>query len=115
MVAVGFNPRKGIAEERCRRATIEALERASTFHFVSLHCSGSIVAPRRRGFGPIDHRGLKPTATFNGRSATRHWTHLAADSNDFAGPKQCFGPNRRHCLTTEYSREAVAQHRNPQR
>jgi hypothetical protein len=88
MVAVGFNPRKGIAEERCRRATIEALERASTFHFVSLHCSGSIVAPRRRGFGPIDHRGLKPTATFNGRSATRHWTHLAADSNYFAGPKR---------------------------
>jgi hypothetical protein len=29
---------------------------------------------------------LKPTASFNGRSATRHWTHLAADSNYFADP-----------------------------
>jgi hypothetical protein len=27
---------------------------------------------------------LKPTARFNGRSPTRHWTHLAADSNYFA-------------------------------
>jgi hypothetical protein len=33
---------------------------------------------------------LKPTATFNGRSATRLWTHLAADSNYFAGHKLGF-------------------------
>jgi hypothetical protein len=34
---------------------------------------------------------LKPTASFNGRSATRHWTHLAADSNYFAEPNVVFG------------------------
>jgi hypothetical protein len=51
MVAVGFNPRMGMREERCRGATIEALDEAleqvPIFHLVSLHSSGSNVAPRR--------------------------------------------------------------------
>ena len=32
---------------------------------------GSIVAPRQDGLGVMDDRGLKPTATFGGRSATK--------------------------------------------